>query len=64
MTKSKNRNIVRTNIGSSERIVINKIKGLFYFDKENKYYFIKDGVIQDTVFDSLDELENYINNRG
>ena len=64
MPKSKNRNIVRTNIGSSERIVINKIKGLFYFDKENKYYFIKDGVIQDTVFDSLDELENYINNRG
>ena len=64
MPKSKNRNIVRTNIGRSERIVINKIKGLFYFDKENKYYFIKDGVIQDTVFDSLDELENYINNRG
>lgn len=61
MSKAKHRNIVRANIGSSERIVLNKTKGLFYFSKEDKYYFIKDGVIQDIVFDSLDELTNYIN---
>ena len=54
-----------TELSTKKQIIVaNKIKGLFYFDKENKYYFIKDGVIQDTVFDSLDELGNYINNRG
>lgn len=41
--------------------MLNKTKGLFYFSKEDKYYFIKDEVIQDIVFDSLDELTNYIN---
>lgn len=57
----KDKHLIRVNIGSSERIISNKTKGLFYFDKENKFYLIKNGVVQDKAFDSLDDLVNYLN---
>lgn len=60
-TKDKDKYIIRVNIGSSKRIIANKTKGLFYFDKENKFYLIKNGVVQDKAFDSLDDLVNYLN---
>ena len=57
----KDKHIIRVNIGSSERIISNKTKGLFSFDKEGKFYIIKNGVVQDKSFNTLDDLVNYIN---
>ena len=61
---SKNKPIIRTSIGSSKLILSNKSSGLFYFEDNNKYYLIKNGVISDKEFDSIDELMAHIHKNG
>lgn len=60
MDKTKDKHIIRVNMGSSEIIISNKTKGLFYFDKEGKFFFIKNGVLNKKEFDSIDELMAYV----
>ena len=62
MSKPKSIHVIRTNIGSSEYIINNKIKGLFYYyTNDRNYALIKDGILCKTTYESLSELSNAIN---